>query len=128
MEHGEDKMTEYYYIWVKDSNGNCRHGLKPVTQERGEKLIARYDKSWPENRYWLEPVEPPHTEAMRKKSDELWKKALRLADCINADPAEIMFICDCAANLERYALQPVVFALPLGECDCVADEQACIYC
>ena len=51
-------MTEEYYIWVKVSNGNCRHGLKPVTQKRGDNLIARYSKSWPENHYWLEPVEP----------------------------------------------------------------------
>jgi len=50
-----------YFVWVRDSNGMSYHGLKPVTQKRGDNLIARYSKSWPENHYWLEPIEslPP---------------------------------------------------------------------
>jgi len=34
------------------------HGVKPVTKERGEKLVAKYNIKYPENRYRLEPIEP----------------------------------------------------------------------
>jgi hypothetical protein len=53
-----------YYIWVKDSNGMSWHGLKPVTRERGEKLVTKYGLKCLANQYWLELVEfaLPHGE------------------------------------------------------------------
>ena len=76
----------------------------------------------------------PHTFAMREKAAELWNKAKQISDLIHIafepveNAADIEFFQDCAADLERWSLQPVVFALPPGECAHVLPEQSCIYC
>ena len=57
-----------YYIWVRDPNGESWHGLKPVTRERGEKLVAKYGKKHPLNHYWLEPVEQPVAEPKKEEN------------------------------------------------------------
>lgn len=127
-----------YYIWVKDSNGMSWHGCKPVTKERGEKLVAKYSKRYPMNRYWLAPVEPPHAEAMREKARELWQEARdkieHIYDNGNVGNPDTMTLCeiedlqDLAIDLKHYASWPVEFAPPHGECNHVLPEQSCIYC
>ena len=57
-----------YYIWVRDPNGESWHGLKPVTRERGEKLVAKYGKRYPTNHYWLDPVEQPVAEPKKEEN------------------------------------------------------------
>ena len=95
-------MSNEYYIWIMGRISCDKwHGLKSVTRERGDKLVAKFSKKYPENRYWLEPVE-------------------------GAD--DIEFFLDCADNLVRWSLQPVVFALPPGECAHVLPEESCIFC
>ena len=60
-----------YYIWVRDPSGESWHGLKPVTRERGEKLVAKYGKKHPENCYWIgaaKPVEQPVAEPKKEEN------------------------------------------------------------
>ena len=102
-----------FYIWVKNFASSW-HGCKPVTRERGEMLVAKYSKKYPTNRYWIEPVE-----AMREAATELRIIAESKVDIITCETANTQCVVDLvsvAADLERYALQPVELALPPGEC------------
>jgi hypothetical protein len=129
-----NQPIEYFYIWVKNPNGMSWHGTKQVTRGRGEKLVAEYGERYPANQYWLELIEPPHAETMRERAREL-REAV---DHANANkmtyfaygytPEDIKFAEPCAADLERYALQPVVFAEPPGECACKLPEESCVVC
>ena len=120
-------MSNEYYIWIMGRISCDKwHGLKSVTRERGEELIAKYEKRYPINRYWLEPVE-----AMREAATELRIIAESKVDIITCETANTQFVVDLvsvAADLERYALQPVELALPPGECACKLPEESCIYC
>lgn len=87
----------------------------------------------------------PHTLKMRDRANELWAQAACMADaneCAQSwvyDPFEICELQDMAADLERYSIQPITFALsacPVNDdgsylqdyCKCVLPEQSCFYC
>jgi hypothetical protein len=67
-------MINEYYIWVEiPGRYSYRwHSCKPVTKERGEKLVAKYSKKYPMHRYWIEPVEPlPEGECAHVTPDQV---------------------------------------------------------